>query len=241
MKKIIVVVLVVVFVLLLAFGTWFVFSDSNGEESPTPTVSPTSPAVSPTAEPTPTPPDTTNGNGGNDQNDPNDELLRNIPPELIRLSEPDEVRSRLQLSFNPSFRLEYYAISVDLDSILGYEAVNAWASNLRMSYDLGDEPNQSFTFAAITYFNITRNKFMQLVEDYMQANLAMHREGLIDIFNEFHETPNLNLLFTFNNELINRYYSRDLVVAQAAYEELQEWLQHNQPYESYSAFRAANP
>ena len=242
MKKIIVIVSIVVFVLLLAFGGWLVLSDSNGEEapSPDPTESPTSPTISPTVEPTPTPPDTGSGNGGNDQNGPNDELLRNIPPELIVLSTPEGIAEDLYFHyFLPSYRAVFYMIPGYIDDLIGPESINAWLRNTWVGWL--QEPNEMFLLAAIKYFDISKNALFSIAATEEEGNWFLHNAGNINLYNEFYETPNLNLLFTFNNDLINRYYSRDLVVAQAAYNELQEWLQHNEPYESYSAFRAANP
>ena len=89
----------------------------------------------------------------------------------------------------------------------------------------------------IKHFNIS-------FEDFHEAALWLYNfwdgEGY-DISDETWEIHNPYILFTFNVDRINDFYSLDTERNESARAWLLEWLQNNKPYESYSAFRAANP
>jgi len=102
----------------------------------------------------------------------------------------------------------------------------------------GKEAQTHFTLDLIKYFDFTFEEVLAVtILGYEIALILEH-----DITHEISEISNPYLLFTFNTERINQFYSIDPAEHAEARQWLIDWLEAgNVPYESYSAFRAANP
>jgi len=90
----------------------------------------------------------------------------------------------------------------------------------------------------IKYFNVT---FEVIRNETQELYLSRRDNPYINLADEEREIPNPYLLYTFDLERINDYYSLDPARNASARQWLEEWLQTNEPYESYSAFMSANP
>jgi len=80
---------------------------------------------------------------------------------------------------------------------------------------------------------------------FEEFEYAAKKDYLFELENKYHwepfEVQNPYLLYTFHLERIKDYYSLDPARNASAKKWLEEWLCTNEPYESYTAFRKANP
>jgi len=134
----------------------------------------------------------------------------------------------------PIKRKVYYDCYGKFTDIVGRDVWNQWEQTKKYP----DEINEMHIVSAVKHFNITREQFdkaNKLFYDWMFS------DNKVPIIDEQHEIYNADLIYTFNNEKINDYYSRDRQKAKAADAWLAEWLKTNEPYNSYAEYKAANP
>jgi hypothetical protein len=98
------------------------------------------------------------------------------------------------------------------------------------------EPTEPHIFSFVKKFDIAFEEF----ERAAKKSYLLRIEMGTNTADEDREIANPYLLYTFNLERINDYYSLDPARHASAVQWLEEWLKTNEPYESYSAFKAAN-
>jgi hypothetical protein len=76
---------------------------------------------------------------------------------------------------------------------------------LLIEADNGNEPTEMTTVAFIKHFKIPKEKFMELVEEDEKISTSM---GL-NLSTEDYELPNADIIYTFDNDIINYYYRRE--------------------------------
>ena len=81
----------------------------------------------------------------------------------------------------------------------------------------------------IKYNNINQEAFLTAVQKMYERYLA---NGW-DISDEAYELPNTDIIYTFDNDIINAYYRRENPVAP-------DWSKVK-TYESYAAYKEASP
>ena len=155
----------------------------------------------------------------------------------IRFPEELTVRADDQhiFGFQRQFRMGFYGIGIAdrIDSV-SREVRRDWLLNeLEQNVELAEPLYLLF----IKRFDITFTEFERAAKELYLFYVELET----DRYHEDYEIPNPCLLFTFNVERINDYYSLDPARNASARAWLEEWLQENEPYASYSAFRAANP
>ena len=137
--------------------------------------------------------------------------------------------------FQRHYRTSYYGLRLaDQINSVSREALNEWIDNYPNRAEEAGEPRE---LSFIKFFDVSFEEFRNAVA----SRYLLWRELGTNMNHEEFELPNPYLLFTFNLERINDYYSLDPARHTSARLWLEEWLQHNEPYASYSAFRAANP
>lgn len=62
----------------------------------------------------------------------------------------------------------------------------------------------------VKHFKIPREDFEKCVENIRQTYEWFHDTHGDDISDEIHELPNADIIYTFDNEIINNYYRRDI-------------------------------
>jgi len=139
--------------------------------------------------------------------------------------------------FTRHYRHCFYELSYsyphDIDSV-SLEAYNEWYRS--RPYE-GIERTEPLVFSFIMHFDVSFEDFERVtIKSYM---FLLECES--NMLSEGNEPPNPYLLYTFNLERINDYYSLDPARNASARQWLEEWLHTNEPYESYSAFMSANP
>ena len=158
----------------------------------------------------------------------------------ISLTFPTEFTVRtgsedLDYGFERQFRYTFYSTSIagHIGSV-SREALHEFGN--RVFGVAGVEFAEPVLFSFIKYFDVAFEEFRQATQ-----SAYLHRgEMNLNMADEENEIPNPYLLFTFNLERINDYYSLDPARHTSARLWLEEWLQENEPYASYSEFRAAN-
>jgi hypothetical protein len=104
--------------------------------------------------------------------------------------------------YKRSYRLLYYTMAYDL-----YKIVDDYDDFFEQYVEkyAHEEPDEMMIVSFIKYFNIPREDFEKVVSDYQQKNVNAGR----DIHSEEKEIPNLDIIYTFDNEIINEYYRRE--------------------------------
>jgi len=165
------------------------------------------------------------------------------PIDEVQLSFPREYIVNLEnlgesvLGFQRQFRQGFYTVGgnefLDLaERDEGFDFMN----NIFMP-SVGRELSEPMILSFIKHLDLEFDVFYRAVQaQYLRAQ----RRGS-NMSHEAYAIHNPYILFTFNLERINDYHSIDPARHRSARLWLDEWLQTNEPYASYSAFRAANP
>ena len=150
-----------------------------------------------------------------------------ISPETVEL-EPIEYIAG-DFLFTPTMRRIWYQISYEVMRILPEGGIYEMTELFEREEDFFEEPVEMALVTVIRHFELSR----EALEEAVVKMYISYREHGFDIMQEGGEIPNLDIVFTFDNEIINAFYRRENPVV-PDWNTLVTW-------ESYSAFRAANP
>jgi hypothetical protein len=122
-------------------------------------------------------------------------------PGSIKLLTDEEMRATFGDSpyFECHYRDCYYRVD---SSFLDLVDMDEWQS-IEVSAP-GEEPLEMTLAIFIKHFNITREQFDAAVEKEKGLNIKLG----IDMTEEMHELPNGDIIYTFDNDIINEYYRR---------------------------------
>ena len=158
----------------------------------------------------------------------------------------DQSNDEFMWGFERFKREAFHNLKVDFRDFTTWEELHYWdnLSNSHGGYRYGYGWRTGIEFPIhgalefVKHFEIT-------FDEFLRSAITMHNIHVslgLDFTYEYNEIPNPYLLFTFNTERINQFYSIDPAEHAEARQWLIDWLEAgNVPYESYSAFRAANP
>ena len=158
-----------------------------------------------------------------------DDLHFPMPDDFIVRPEQDQY-----FPFERQYRFSYWTISHTYTHAVS--PYTGWGPEDIGLFDM-EYWKEPAILTFIKHFNISFEEFWMIAEEEYQIRLRLGS----NIADEQFEIPNPYLLFTFDVDIINDYYSLDPARNASARVRLLEWLQNSYPYESYSAFRAANP
>ena len=128
-------------------------------------------------------------------------------PGSVKLMDPLKAKSELELEFVPTYRAAYYCLIGELSNLVKDEDENQWYNEFWQKNDW-KEPTEMLTVAFVKHFNISRKDFDAAVEESRKANEKLDRKGNIDMNDEMYELPNADIIYTFDNDIINTYYLR---------------------------------
>jgi len=132
----------------------------------------------------------------------NSDLPKYIPGS-IKIQPVEFVQADLMSIFIPTKRYVYYSISGFFMDLVDSTAYDEWAyKNLYIYVEEG--PQEMVLVSFVKHFNISRKDFDKVVE---QDRLANKKLG-IDDTEELYELPNADIIYTFDNDIINEYYRR---------------------------------
>ncbi|MBR3991776.1 MAG: hypothetical protein IKI91_06530 [Clostridia bacterium] len=130
------------------------------------------------------------------------------------MSDYDIMNSGFYWWFNtvPKYRSTYYANIYEVWELVDREELTQWRSET-MVFDrvYGIEPDEMYLVTFIKHFHITREQFDTALEELRKNDEErLNREGSNDKpKDERFEIPNGDIIYTFDNEIINNYYRRD--------------------------------
>ena len=153
------------------------------------------------------------------------------PDKIVKIKENDIQET---LPYERQFRVLFYGLYSPYSSLTGFEEHNKFGEKYFESHPFEIEIQEMLLVTYVKYFNIPREDFEKALEEDWQQK----KEWGFDMAQEGNELPNPDILYTFDNEIINAYYRRENPVAP-------DWLGTERAkdftYESYSAYLEANP
>jgi len=135
------------------------------------------------------------------------------PPEEMRLLSPNI----MGFQFTPSKRSVYYFLYAP-ESYVSAEVVSDYYTNLD---EITIEPTEMAMVTFIKAYNIPKKAMEEVVQSLIDSCLEEGFGGR-DFLNEAYEIPNLDIIYTFDNRIIDAYYRRDNPV-------MPEWMKVNAP------------
>jgi len=126
-------------------------------------------------------------------------------PGSIKLRDIENVQADLMLSFVPTRRSVYYTISGFFIDLIEINTFNEWA-NKNLFKEIGKEPQEMSIVSFVKHFNISKEVFEETIEEMREPYNALAKE-LSD--EETYELPNADIIYTFDNDIINEYYRRE--------------------------------
>ncbi len=108
-------------------------------------------------------------------------------------------------NFDRKYRVIYYQIKGEFSELLSeeeYQDYTNWVDEKSKADGYGEYQTEMLLVSFIKRYNITREEFDSAVEKYIANSKAIRA----DMMSETNEAPNGDIIYTFDNEIINRYY-----------------------------------
>ncbi|MCL2495365.1 MAG: hypothetical protein FWE98_06900 [Oscillospiraceae bacterium] len=107
-------------------------------------------------------------------------------------------------NYKKSFRVIYYNLPGSLQYSVGEKEFCDFADEYEANQS-DEEMTEMLMVTFIKHFNIPKSQFIEIFEE----KRAFWAEIGLDMTHEDHEIPNADIIYTFNNEIINEYYRRE--------------------------------
>ena len=208
-------ILILLLLLVLAVALAACGGDKADEVISTPTTEPTTVPSTPTSEPTvpttePSAPTTEPSDPSTESSDLSTEPSEPTMPEYATWSEyvPGTIRltARNQSDFpdERKCRALYYTLELSYVRLLSEEQQDDWSQHLRRLRETEneDERGEMLLVTLIKRYNIPRESVQQVVNKFV----TLYERVGTDMWHEMTEIPNLDIIYTFDNEIINRFY-----------------------------------
>ena len=120
---------------------------------------------------------------------------------LIKLEPQDQD----DYAFIRKYRIAYYQIWGEFAELLSeeeYQDYMEWVDKKAKQDGHGEFQDEMLLVSFVKRYNIPREEFNQAVEKY----IANSKAAKCDLSAEPYEVPNGDIIYTFDNEVINRYY-----------------------------------
>jgi len=151
------------------------------------------------------------------------------PPDSISLKPDGYFEAEYELSYEYQHRRAFYSIPGNLEIFVAETHPDVWSWVDENIIENQDAPAVMSVVRLIQKFDISKKDFVYVIEDLREGRRARGH----DLNDEFWELPNADIIYTFDNDIINAYYRRENPVAP-------DWEKIT-VYESYSAYLEANP
>ncbi len=126
-------------------------------------------------------------------------------PEYTAGSIKLEPQDQDDYAFNRKYRIAYYQIGGEFTGLLSeeeYQDYMEWVDEKSKQDGYGENQNEMLLVSFVKRYNISRTDFDKAVKAYTDAR---NKTGE-DLYSEGNEVPNGDIIYTFDNEVINRYY-----------------------------------
>ena len=129
---------------------------------------------------------------------------------VIRTAEDALICAPYETTFLPKYRDSYYWGPSFLYDMVDQDVFAEWYETVvRPDYCNNAEPKEMYTVSFVKYFEISREDFERCCEQKRKRLEYLRDELGHDINVEGAEIPNADIIYTFDNEIINNYYLRD--------------------------------
>lgn len=108
-------------------------------------------------------------------------------------------------TFQRKYRIAYYQIWGEFTELLSeeeYQDYMEWVDQKAKKEGYGEFQNEMLLVSFVKRYEIPREAFNRAVEKY----IANSKAATCDLSSEVYEVPNGDIIYTFDNEVINRYY-----------------------------------
>jgi len=132
------------------------------------------------------------------------DFLPVFDPTTLPVLSPQEAQNEYGFLFEPYYRNIFYILQGTIDELVAENERFAWFEYRILNYDIFYDLNEMFLVSFIKYFEIPRYQLEEEVESIRRfwIELGLYRTS------EDYELPNLDIIFTFDNEIIANYYRR---------------------------------
>ncbi|MCI9448901.1 MAG: hypothetical protein HFE30_01440 [Clostridiales bacterium] len=133
----------------------------------------------------------------------------------MKFFSPEVAASKLPIKFDfsPKYRYTYYdwGLSVFSDFDVDNDEMNKWLDEavFPSSKETGHseaEPPEMYIVSFIKYFHISKEEFERVCAE---RRAFMEQMPSYDVNGEDYELPNPDIIYTFDNDIINEYYLRE--------------------------------
>ena len=110
-----------------------------------------------------------------------------------------------EYSFDRQYRHTYYTIWGEFMELLSEEEMQdfyVWSEEGAKNVNYGETQEEMLLVSFVKRYDITREEFDSAVEKF----IAFNQEMGWDMTGEEYEVPNGDIIYTFDNEIINHYY-----------------------------------
>jgi len=157
-----------------------------------------------------------------------------VSPDKIALGDPEIIiEFDGDPGFTPKYRMVYYSCGLftELVDPAKLDAFDELHNSRRFVDGRYVDFDEMMYVMFIKYFNIPKEEFVIAVENQRLIHIKWGDDMTTPM--ESNELPNADIIYTFDNEIINAYYRRENPV-------VPDWTKVK-TYESYSAYLEDNP
>jgi hypothetical protein len=129
------------------------------------------------------------------------EHLPRYIPGSITLNSEDNILGIVDQDGPVRFRYVYYILQAAFIDLINPDEREEWEKNLE--YDEYDD--FMYLMLLVQHFNIPREDFDAIVEELRESFVAFG----FDLTDESNELPNADIIYTFDNDIIQYYYRRE--------------------------------
>jgi hypothetical protein len=115
-----------------------------------------------------------------------------------------EAMQEFMFSFEPPYRIRYYEISGFISELVDPNEADLWDESRRFVENL---PEEMAVVSFVKYFQIPKETFKKAAEEEVQRFIDSGLEEYLNRLEAF-EPYNVDIIYTFDNEIINEYYRR---------------------------------
>ncbi len=137
-------------------------------------------------------------------------------PSTVDLYSPEEAMSRMYYesvnfpTYSPKYRSIYYICPTFLYDLVDRQEVDDWYNEtVKPDIENNVEPTEMYTVNFVKHFHIAKEDFERLSAERLHDFEERAEKTGEKIDTEFHEIHNADIIYTFDNEIINNYYLRN--------------------------------
>ena len=129
----------------------------------------------------------------------------------LKVYSAEEAQRRMPYNFSclPTYRDIYYRVPSFLLELVDRSEYYYWYSKVvQPNKDNNIEPQEMYTVSFVKYFNISKEDFEKCNESRRAIFIDFRDRHGDNVSDEGHEIYNADIIYTFDNDIINEYYRR---------------------------------